>query len=524
MAIYHANIKSFSRGKGESSLAAAAYRAGVDLVDTKTREVHRYSQRSGVEHYQMLAPSDAPDWCLDPHKFWLANEAWETRANARVARELEVALPSELGQEQRKELALALGQMLVDRYQAVVLVALHAPSEKGDQRNYHTHILMSARQVDKDGLGQRAGGEFDASKGRGANEIRLIRAMVAAIINAHLSQAGVDASVDHRSLRDQARDAESKGDFEKAAELSRAPTRHIGKVQTAINRRAEQASPEQQDRQRASVALDASMQRARDRCALVAESLGHSHESALAERDRERVGRAVSSEISALRRHSGGERYSAAGLALSSFAGVARRQGKGEEVLYTEAKLVDAWLKSQNEAAQSVLNSLRDLPGWKSEPEFTEAQTTLAVPRVYIHGTKPLFFETMEDLTRSIEVYGETVRRPHERQVLLAKAQEQLSVVLSEDCEPRSARVRAARHTLWKAQATVSDRSLRANERRVIEARSKMVEMTEEVCTRFYITRIDPVMPEPDMWGMASQIDQSRKSDSNQHKFRRSRL
>lgn len=37
MAIYHATMKSFSRGNGDSSVAAAAYRAGFDLLDTKDR-------------------------------------------------------------------------------------------------------------------------------------------------------------------------------------------------------------------------------------------------------------------------------------------------------------------------------------------------------------------------------------------------------------------------------------------------------------------------------------------------------
>ncbi|MCL1582875.1 hypothetical protein [Xanthomonas nasturtii] len=36
MAIYHATMKSFSRGNGDSSVAAAAYRAGFDLLDTST--------------------------------------------------------------------------------------------------------------------------------------------------------------------------------------------------------------------------------------------------------------------------------------------------------------------------------------------------------------------------------------------------------------------------------------------------------------------------------------------------------
>ncbi len=108
MAIYHATLKSFSRGKGESSVAAAAYRAGFDLVDTATGLYHRYSHRHGVAHHQMLAPIGAPNWCYDAQKFWDANEAAETRANARVCREVEVALPHSLSDAQRKALALDL--------------------------------------------------------------------------------------------------------------------------------------------------------------------------------------------------------------------------------------------------------------------------------------------------------------------------------------------------------------------------------------------------------------------------------
>ena len=90
MAIYHANIKNFSKAKGDSSIAAAAYRAGLDLVDTKTRDWHRYSQRRGVAAVRMLAPAGSPEWCSDPCAFWDANQQRETRKNALVARELEV--------------------------------------------------------------------------------------------------------------------------------------------------------------------------------------------------------------------------------------------------------------------------------------------------------------------------------------------------------------------------------------------------------------------------------------------------
>lgn len=167
MAIYHATMKSFSRGNGDSSVAAAAYRAGFDLLDMSTGLGHNYSHRGGVDFHQMLAPKGAPEWCFDAQYFWNANEAAETRKNARVCREVEVSLPHQLDPHQRRSLALALGQLLVNRFKVAVLVAVHTPSKYGDQRNHHVHLLMSARQVGPGGLGERACAEFDARRGGG---------------------------------------------------------------------------------------------------------------------------------------------------------------------------------------------------------------------------------------------------------------------------------------------------------------------------------------------------------------------
>ncbi|ARR12873.1 hypothetical protein B7L66_12080 [Xanthomonas citri pv. citri] len=75
MAIYHVSIKSFSRGKGQSSVAAAAYRAGINLRDTTHKTTHKYGKRSGVVSQQMLAPDGAPRWCLNVRSFWDINES-----------------------------------------------------------------------------------------------------------------------------------------------------------------------------------------------------------------------------------------------------------------------------------------------------------------------------------------------------------------------------------------------------------------------------------------------------------------
>ncbi len=48
MAIFHASVKTFSRGKGQSAVAAAAYRGGLLLSDFATEQQHDYRRRSGV--------------------------------------------------------------------------------------------------------------------------------------------------------------------------------------------------------------------------------------------------------------------------------------------------------------------------------------------------------------------------------------------------------------------------------------------------------------------------------------------
>ncbi|MDQ2696231.1 MAG: MobA/MobL family protein [Pseudomonadota bacterium] len=48
MAIYHLSMKTISRGQGRSATAAIAYRAGVEIADRRTGEVHDYTRKRGV--------------------------------------------------------------------------------------------------------------------------------------------------------------------------------------------------------------------------------------------------------------------------------------------------------------------------------------------------------------------------------------------------------------------------------------------------------------------------------------------
>src|SRR3546814_11852852 len=93
MARFHLAAKAIGRSAGRSATAAAAYRAGVEITDERTGLVHDYTRKQGVEHSELLLPTDAPAWAADRQRLWNAAEPADTRNNAHVARDNDTALP-----------------------------------------------------------------------------------------------------------------------------------------------------------------------------------------------------------------------------------------------------------------------------------------------------------------------------------------------------------------------------------------------------------------------------------------------
>ena len=506
MAIYHATMKSFSRGKGDSSVAAAAYRAGFVLVDESTGLGHDYSRRHGVAFYQMLAPRGAPQWCLDAKEFWVANEAAETRKNARVCREVEVSLPQSLDEAQRRILALALGQFLVDRYRVAVLVAVHTPSKLGDQRNHHVHLLMRAREVGRDGLGERACQEFDARRGGGTRELRQIRKHIAEIINKHLAQAGAVARVDHRSLRAQARDAALRGDLDRARELTREPTKHLGKAKVAMMRKARFTPQVTGHKADAATELSRMVAARMKASGALVQPVPPSHSHAAALRDRARACTStpednrspeqarprVAERIQQIKKRLAREpapraglytRYSGRTGHLSRVTRLARASGrKDAEVLNAQAQLIEDWLEAQREVAQQSLAVLRQIPGIQIEPAFRHAYTALRCRRTESYATKPFLFEDTEALANALRRYAHAVTGPHRSRLRVFKAEAKLS---EHDPSSNTQAAHRARRRLARAKLHVSPRIQAIQEWRIKQARKAMVEAADALEKNF---------------------------------------
>lgn len=221
MASYHLSVKPVSRARGRSAPAAAAYRAADRIRDERTGELFDFRRKRGVEYREILLPAAAPSWAGQREALWNAAEAAEHRKNSTVAREFEIALPSELSPVQRRELAVRFARELVTRHGFAADVCLHKPGRGGDRRNHHAHILCSTRRLTAEGFEAKTR-ELDDLK-RGPAEVTRWRERWAVLQNELLTEQGHKARVDHRTL-------EAQG-------LERVATRHKGPAITALERR-----------------------------------------------------------------------------------------------------------------------------------------------------------------------------------------------------------------------------------------------------------------------------------------------
>ena len=225
MAIFIASTKSISRGSGQSAVASASYRAGVELEDKRYGKTHDYSKKHGVMSADIILPSAlaAANADIDRSELWNKAEFSEKRKDARVAREWLVNLPHELSVEDRKELAHQFAQTLADRYGTIADCAIHQPTQKevdrgADPRNFHAHILFTTRTAalgvdNKIILTDKATIELSDKKRRElgmervSHEITDVRQIWEQIANEKLAEHD-HKLIDSRSYVDQGKDIE----------------------------------------------------------------------------------------------------------------------------------------------------------------------------------------------------------------------------------------------------------------------------------------------------------------------------
>lgn len=139
--------------------------------------------------------------------------------NGNVYHHVIVALPADLSGEQRADLLSELTRPLRDMG-LPFCASLHAPDKRGDQRNYHAHLVLSLRPMVRSGEYEW---EFAHSKRTSFNTtagILLQRKFVARSFNRALKAAGLDVRWTAKSRS--ARGDESPGNNKVGPEKTRA--------------------------------------------------------------------------------------------------------------------------------------------------------------------------------------------------------------------------------------------------------------------------------------------------------------
>jgi hypothetical protein len=193
MATYHLNANVISRARGQSIVAAAAYRAGARLRDERYGRVHNYAARRSCVHAEIMAPDTAPEWARDRELLWNRVEAAERRKDSQLARVIEVALPVELTPPE--------ALLLVRDYVGRVFVAKGMIADfyirRDNPGNPHAHILLTLRRVTPQGFGPKE------RRWNGKANLLEWRSAWAERSNWHLCRAGHAVRIDHRTLEAQ---------------------------------------------------------------------------------------------------------------------------------------------------------------------------------------------------------------------------------------------------------------------------------------------------------------------------------
>ena len=236
MAIYHLNVKTGTRLGGQSARAKSQYieREGKYAKDGEELEY----RESG----------NMPEWAEDnPASYWSAADDHE-RANGRLYREVEFALPRELNAAERVEVATRFAEHLTGAERLPYTMAIH----RGGGENPHAHLMFSER-ANNDGIERSAeqwfkrynakapekGGARKTTATKPRDWLEQTREDWADQANAALERAGRHERITEASLETQYFEAAENGDEREMARLNREPGVHVGPHNVARAERGE---------------------------------------------------------------------------------------------------------------------------------------------------------------------------------------------------------------------------------------------------------------------------------------------
>ncbi|EED3635906.1 MobA/MobL family protein [Salmonella enterica subsp. enterica] len=247
MAIFHLDFKIVKRSEGRSSVAKAAYHARTRITDERTGDTYDYSRRTDLYGHFILAPVNAPQHIVkDSTALWNEVERVERQQNGQTARYFDVAIPTELNNDDKKKLVLEYCQKNFVDKGMIADIAFHDL----DSDNPHAHVMLTLKAIGPEGFGK---------KERSWNDRKmsvLWRESWASMANSYLEASGSSERIDHRSLQAQHEEALEKAaaalDNEeqalwlaKAAETNRPAMKRIHSAKWRSKAAQEQRAAEQ---------------------------------------------------------------------------------------------------------------------------------------------------------------------------------------------------------------------------------------------------------------------------------------
>lgn len=253
MAIYHCSIKVISRGKGKSAVAAAAYRSGEVIHNRYDGVMHDFTRKRGIVYTEVILPPYAPPEFSDRSVLWNSVEQIEKSKNSQLAREIEVALPIELGRDKQIQL---VRKYVAETFVSAGMCADFALHDKNDG-NPHAHIMLTMRPLQEsgewgakskkeyvlDGAGQRIklkNGNYktykmDTTEWNKQENAEIWRKAWADTANQYLEENKIKERIDHRSYKRQ-----------KTAQI---PAMHMGVAVNQMKKRGIMTECERYNRQ-----------------------------------------------------------------------------------------------------------------------------------------------------------------------------------------------------------------------------------------------------------------------------------
>ena len=153
MAISFIRYNMISRSTGKNAVASAAYRSGSRLRDHQSGKLKNYTRKKEVRYSEIDLPRNCTAKYRDREELWNAVEQQSHRKDARLARELIIALPVEL------DLATdirVLQKYVQDTFVNDGMIADWSIHMKND--NPHAHVMLTVKPLAPNGetfIGQK---------------------------------------------------------------------------------------------------------------------------------------------------------------------------------------------------------------------------------------------------------------------------------------------------------------------------------------------------------------------------------